>query len=252
MKIRRFNEKIEHNVQNILNIASDEGFPVRIFNQDNVIFFGGLDLGFDRAENDKVVGLEILRNLLPEKTYTEIIKNKDSASFAFNISQATELQELFDISIDDREFFLNICKDVKRRLDADGDYHYVMYSINNEGTFEVKPIKDGFLENYDLNMVPYQIQAYRLPMITSIRNRGNDTILFEYDGSDQIKMYGGQYFRISPDEDNENNFYFVDPSGGPFVQVTQSIQKHAARFPEGVIDNITRGEDCYIIHLKRT
>ena len=247
MKIRRFNEKIEHNVQNILNIASDEGFPVRIYNQDRVTFF----------ENDKEGGLEILRNLLPEKTYTEIIKNKDSASFAFSISESNkpakaELQELLDISIDDREFFLNTCKDVKRRLDADDDYHYVMYSINNVGTFEVKPIKDGFLENYDLNMVPYQIQAYRLPMITSIRNRGNDNILFEYDGSDQIKMYGGQYFRISPDEDNEDNFYFIDPSGGPFVQVTQSIQKHAVRFPEATIDNITKGEDCFIIHIKRT
>jgi len=55
-------------------------------------------------------------------------------------------------------------------------------------------------------------------------NRYGDEIIFKEINKNQIEMIGGEYYRTGLDQDGTINF--VDPSGGPFIQVGTELGRY--------------------------
>ena len=60
-------------------------------------------------------------------------------------------------------------------------------------------------------------------------NRYGDKITFQHINENQIQMLGGEYYRTGYNEDETIDF--VDPSGGPFIQVGTDLGRY---FDDGV------------------
>ena len=59
-------------------------------------------------------------------------------------------------------------------------------------------------------------------------NRYGDEIIFKKINENQIEMIGGEYFRVGS---QDNQIQFVDPSGGPFIQIGTDLGRY---FEDGV------------------
>ena len=61
-------------------------------------------------------------------------------------------------------------------------------------------------------------------------NRYGDEIIFKKINENQIEMIGGQYYRTGYNEDGKS-IMFIDPSGGPFIQIGTDLGRY---FDDGV------------------
>jgi hypothetical protein len=55
-------------------------------------------------------------------------------------------------------------------------------------------------------------------------NRYGDEIIFKEINENQIEMVGGEYYRIAYNQDETINF--IDPAGGPFIQVGTELGRY--------------------------
>ena len=61
-------------------------------------------------------------------------------------------------------------------------------------------------------------------MKATYQNRYGDDIIFEKLDDNTIKMSGFKYFRTG--YNNDKTIYFVDPSGGPFIQIGTNVGRY--------------------------
>jgi hypothetical protein len=59
---------------------------------------------------------------------------------------------------------------------------------------------------------------------TKYHNRYGDEIIFKEINENQIEMIGGEYYRTGYNEDGIIDF--VDPSGGPFIQLGTELGRY--------------------------
>lgn len=71
-------------------------------------------------------------------------------------------------------------------------------------------------------------------------NRYGDEIIFKKINENQIQMIGGQYYRTGYNEDETINF--VDPSGGPFIQVGTDLGRYFGDGIKRVVKSIESNE----------
>lgn len=71
-------------------------------------------------------------------------------------------------------------------------------------------------------------------------NRYGDKITFQYINENQIQMLGGDYYRTGYNEDETIDF--VDPSGGPFIQVGTDLGRYFGDGVKRVIKSIESNE----------
>ena len=74
----------------------------------------------------------------------------------------------------------------------------------------------------------------------SYTNRYGDEIIFKEINENQIQMLGGDHYRIGYNEDETIDF--VDPSGGPFIQVGTDLGRYFGDGVKRVIKSIEQNE----------
>lgn len=72
-------------------------------------------------------------------------------------------------------------------------------------------------------------------------NRYGDEIIFKEINENQIEMIGGQYYRTGYNEDGKS-IMFVDPSGGPFIQVGTDLGRYFGDGIKRVVKSIEPNE----------
>jgi hypothetical protein len=71
-------------------------------------------------------------------------------------------------------------------------------------------------------------------------NRYGDEIIFKEINENQIQMLGGDHYRTGYEQDGTINF--VDPSGGPFIQVGTDLGRYFGDGVKRVIKSIESNE----------
>jgi hypothetical protein len=71
-------------------------------------------------------------------------------------------------------------------------------------------------------------------------NRYGDKIIFKEINENQIQMLGGEYYRMGYEQDGTINF--VDPSGGPFIQVGTELGKYFRDDQSRIVKSIESNE----------
>jgi hypothetical protein len=62
-------------------------------------------------------------------------------------------------------------------------------------------------------------------------NRYGDEIIFKEINNNQIEMIDGECYRFGYQNNQDNQIQFVDPSGGPFIQIGTDLGRY---FEDGV------------------
>jgi len=66
-------------------------------------------------------------------------------------------------------------------------------------------------------------------------NRDGDTIIFEKTNNKTVTMSGFRYYRVGSAKDNIN---FIDPAGGPFIQIGADVGRYFEGQPKMIVSSI--------------
>lgn len=72
-------------------------------------------------------------------------------------------------------------------------------------------------------------------------NRYGDRIIFKEINENQIEMIGGSYYRTGYNQDETINF--VDPAGGPFIQIGTDLGRYFDDKIKRVVKSISFNEN---------
>jgi len=223
--IFKYSEHInESGINDILNIASDEGFHTVKKSLNEIVpdFTQVVTYRYDINPNDG--------------NYYLSVRSSD-------IVDADEILNDFKNHRDNYLKYIDICNDIRRRLLSDDEYHCIVYYINTQSIIRSEVFTEELVLGDDL---PLQVDFYKIPFVASITNRNRDTIVFIYDGND-IMMYGGSYYRMSSDVGG--GYSFIDPSGGPYINKGVDISYFDGRLPSKKINRITGANGCFRLEI---
>lgn len=74
-------------------------------------------------------------------------------------------------------------------------------------------------------------------------NRYNEGIYLEKAGDNKYKLICGTYLRVGIINNNNDQYSFVDPSGGPMISI-------GSKLPVGIVKSIGRDSKNYIIEVE--
>jgi hypothetical protein len=84
------------------------------------------------------------------------------------------------------------------------------------------------------------------------RNRDRDTIIFERQGETVIMSGYGEYYRVgylTSEQQEKEEIGFIDPSGGPFIQVGDNLADFSNSLKGCIVKSIEIGNQQTIFHV---
>ena len=84
-------------------------------------------------------------------------------------------------------------------------------------------------------------------MKATYQNRYGDDIIFEKLDDNTIKMSGFKYSRTGYNDDESIDF--VDPSGGPFIQIGTNVGRYFKGEPQMIVKSIEWNENETLLKI---
>lgn len=86
-------------------------------------------------------------------------------------------------------------------------------------------------------------------MLAVYKNRYNDVISFVEEEDGTISMHGGNFYRYGLASDNET-IEFIDPSGGPYIDLGFNLKMYFKDDVDRVIESIDISNGNIILKIK--
>ena len=82
-------------------------------------------------------------------------------------------------------------------------------------------------------------------------NRYNDKIVFNKIDENTIELSGFEFFRTGYNSDEDNKILFIDPSGGPYLQVGDNIHNYIECEGILLLESIKEDKGKIILKVKK-